>query len=275
MKTREWNFKSFDDLDMFVREWTPDGGMKAAVVLVHGHGEHIGRYAHVGAVLAQHGYGLFGFDLRGHGRSGGPRGHAPSFEAYMDDIDRMLEKVRNSLPGKPIFLYGHSLGGVLVLNYVLLRKPDLKGVIVTSPSLRTSVEEQKIKVVLAKFLGSVAPAATLSTGLDPNLLSRDPEVGRIYKADPLVHSKISFGVGKTMIGINRSTFDHVSGFPVPLLLMHGTEDRIAYPSGSKDIAPLVKGECTLKLWQGLWHETHNEPEKEMVFEFLLDWLAKH
>jgi alpha-beta hydrolase superfamily lysophospholipase len=275
MKTSEWNFKSFDNLELYAREWTPDGDMKAALVLVHGHGEHIGRYAHVGAMLAQHGYGLFGFDLRGHGKSGGPRGHAPSFEAYMNDIDQMLGKVKNDHPGKPIFLYGHSLGGVLVLDYILLRKPELNGAIVTSPSLRTAVEEQKLKVILAKLLGSIAPAGTLPTALDANMLSHDSEVVQNYKEDALVHDTISFGVGKTMIRVNQWTLEHASEFHLPLLLMHGTEDKIAYPSGSQDFASQVKGDCTLKLWEGMWHETHNELEKEKVFEYLLEWLAKH
>ncbi|MBI4731395.1 MAG: lysophospholipase [Chloroflexi bacterium] len=275
MQTREWNFKSFDGLEMYARDWTPDGNMKAAVVLVHGLGEHCGRYAHVGATLAKNGYGLFGFDLRGHGKSGGPRGHSPSFEAFMKDIDGMFEKVKEKFPGKPLFVYGHSLGGILVLNYILRRKPELKGAVVTSPGMRTALEEQKAKVALAKLLGSLAPSASLPSGLDVDVLSHDVEVVRAYKADPLVHDKVSFGMGKNLLQAIQWAFDHASEFSVPLLLMHGTEDQIAYPRGSQEFASLVKGDCTLKLWEGMYHETHNEPEKEQVFTYLLEWLAKH
>jgi alpha-beta hydrolase superfamily lysophospholipase len=275
MQTREWNFTSFDDIKMYAQEWTPDGDMKAALILVHGLGEHSGRYAHVGAVLAKNGYGLFGFDLRGHGKSGGPRGHAPSYEAFMKDIDIMFENVKATHPGKPLFIYGHSLGGLLVLSYVLNRKPEIKGAIVTSPGLRTALQDQKAKVFMAKLLGSIAPAATLPSGLDPNAVSSDPEIVRKYKEDPLVHDTISFGMAKSLIVAIPSVYAHVAEFPVPLLLMHGENDQIAFPVGSEEVASLVKGDCTLKLWEGMSHETHNEPGKEKVFAYLLDWLAKH
>ena len=133
MQTLEWNWKSSDGIEMYSRGWLPAGKPKAAIVLVHGHGEHVGRYEHVGAALTGGGYALLGFDLRGHGRSGGPRGHTPSYEAYMDDIAAFLAQAGERHPGLPRFLYGHSLGGNLVLNYVLRRRPDLTGVIVTGP----------------------------------------------------------------------------------------------------------------------------------------------
>ncbi|MEW6092842.1 MAG: lysophospholipase [Chloroflexota bacterium] len=275
MQTREWNFQSFDGLEMYAREWTPDDGMNAAVILVHGLGEHSGRYAHVGAMLAKNGYGLFGFDLRGHGKSGGPRGHAPSFEAFMKDIDAMFGKVAERYRDVPRYIYGHSLGGILVLNYVPRRKPELKGAVVTSPGLRTALEEQKVKVALAKLLGALAPSGALPSGLNADVLSHDLENIRAYKTDPLVHDKVSFGMAKDLLQAIQWAFDHASEFSIPLLLMHGTEDQIAYPRGSQEFAALVKGDCTLKLWEGMYHETHNEPEKEKVFTYLLEWLAKH
>ena len=116
-------------MDLYARGWAPKDKPKAVVALIHGLGEHTGRYAHVGAALTEKGYALLGFDLRGHGKSGGPRGHLPSSEAFMTDIDRFLEETAERYPGLPQFLYGHSLGGLLVLNYALRRKPRLAGVI--------------------------------------------------------------------------------------------------------------------------------------------------
>jgi alpha-beta hydrolase superfamily lysophospholipase len=275
MKISEWIWKSFDGLDMYGRGWAPEGQPKAVIVLVHGLGEHCGRYAHIGAMLAEKGYALLGFDLRGHGKSGGPRGHTPSFEAFMKDIESMFEQASARYPGIRQFIYGHSLGGILALNYVLRRKPALAGAVVTETALRTALEEQKGKVMLAKVLGALLPSVTLPSGLDANMLSHIPEVVNRYKQDPLVHDKISFGMAKNLLDAIPWTFDHAGEFGIPLLLMHGTADRIAFDRGSKEFAAKVKDDCTLKLWDGFYHEIHNEPEKEQVFAFLLDWLEKH
>jgi alpha-beta hydrolase superfamily lysophospholipase len=275
MKNKEWTFRSHDDMELAAREWCPDGDLKAAVVMLHGLGEHAGRYAHVGAMLAGKGYGLFGFDLRGHGRSGGARGHVASYEDYMKDIDAMFARVRADQPGKPIFLYGHSLGGILVLYYTLSRKPDVHGAIVTSPGLRTSLEDQKFKVGMAKLLGALTPTASMPSGLDAGSISSDPEVVKKYREDPLVHDRVSFSFAKSSLESIQWVFTHVAEFPVPLLLMHGTQDMLARPRGSQEVADLVKRDCTLKMWEGMLHEIHNEPQKEQVFTYMLGWLGAH
>ena len=275
MKTFEWIWKSSDGLEMFSRSWSPNGKIRALLVLVHGLGEHCGRYAHVAEALAGAGYALAGFDLRGHGKSGGARGHAPSFEAFMKDIDGMLEQASSRFPKLPQFVYGHSLGGILVLNYVLNRKPKLAGAVVTAPGLRTALEEQKGKVLLARILGAVFPSLGLPSGLDARVLSHDPQVVDRYVHDPLVHDRISFGMARGTLAAVDWAYEHAAAFDLPLLLMHGAEDKIAYPSGSQEFAAKVKGDCTLKLWDGLYHEIHNEPQKDQVFAFMIDWLNGH
>jgi len=276
MDTLEWTFKSSDGLDLFARGWVPKGRPKAIIALVHGLGEHTGRYAHVGAVFVERGYALLGFDLRGHGASGGPRGHLPSFEAFMTDIDRFLIEIGERYPGVGQFLYGHSLGGILALNYVLRRKTRLAGVISTAAGLRTALEEQKVKVVLAKVLGTLMPAMTLASGLDPKTLSRDPVVVQAYVSDPLVHDRMTLGFGKIMLAAIPWTFEHAGELQLPLLIMHGTKDMLGYPRGSQEFAASAPKELvTLKLWDGLYHEIHNEPEKADVFKVMLDWLDKH
>jgi len=275
MNISEWTWKSFDGLDMYGRSWEPEGGPKALIVLVHGLGEHCARYDHVGARLAEKGYALLGFDLRGHGKSGGQRGHTPSFEAFMKDIDSMFTQASARYPGIPQFIYGHSLGGILVLNYVLRRKPALAGAIVTSPGLRTALEGQKMKVMLAQVLGSLLPSGGLASGLDANMISHDLEVVNRYKQDPLVHDKISFGMAKYLMDAIQWAFEHAGEFSIPLLLMHGTADQIAFDRGSREFASKVKSDfVTLKLWDGYYHETHNEPGREQMLAFLLDWLEK-
>ncbi|SRR5581483_7692968 len=272
MKTFESGWESKNGIKFFLRGWEPDKTPKAVVCLVHGLGEHTGRYAHVGEAFAQAGYVLTGFDLRGHGKSGGPRGHVPSFEALMQDIDRFIEITAKRYPNLPRFLYGHSLGGILVLNYALRRKPDVVGVISTAAGLRTALEEQKFKVLMARVLGTLMPSVALASGLDPKTLSRDPKVVQAYVDDPLNHDRLTLGFGKTMLSVLPWTFEHAHEFPVPLLIMHGGGDMLGYPKGSQEFASRVPQNCTLKIWDGLYHEIHNEPEKATVLKTMVEWM---
>jgi alpha-beta hydrolase superfamily lysophospholipase len=275
METNEWKWKTKDGLDMYSQAWIPAGKAKGVVCLVHGVGEHIGRYQADGEALAAAGYILAGFDQRGFGRSEGQRGHTPSLEAYFDDIDLFLAETTRKYPDLPCFLYGHSMGGVLVLAYTPLRQPAVAGVIATGPGLKTSIEEQKLKVMLAKLLGNILPTLSMQSGIDANMLSRDPEVANLYTLDPLVHTTITAGWGKSMLKAVQLVFENAPRFPLPLLLMHGTKDEIAYPSSSQIYAELApKDKLTLKMWEGFKHELHTDPEKAQVFQVMVDWLAK-
>lgn len=261
-----------DGIKLYAQGWRPEGEPKAVVCLIHGLGEHCGRYAHVAESLEQAGYAMLGFDLRGHGKSDGKRGHTPSTETYLQDIDRLLEEAEKWFPGAPRFLYGHSLGGILVLNYALNRDADLAGVIATGPVLRTSLEEQTGKVFLAKTFATLLPSFDMPSGLNPQDISRDPEIVQTYIEDPLVHDRATLAFAKSSLQAIEQTFEKAVDFPVPLLLMHGTSDRLGFPSGSQEFAGLVRCDCTLKLWEGLAHEIHNEPEKEEVLQFMVGWL---
>jgi alpha-beta hydrolase superfamily lysophospholipase len=272
MITMDWKWTSRDGLELYAQSWAPEENPKAVVCLIHGLGEHSGRYAHVGKAFAKAGYALAGFDLRGHGKSGGPRGHIPSFVAFMDDIDEFIKQVEAHFEGLSRFLYGHSLGGILVLNYALRRKPEFKGVISTGAGLRTSLEEQAGKVLLARVLGTLMPGVAIPSGLNPNDISRRKEVVDAYVNDPLVHDKMTLGFGNIMLTALPWTFEHAHEFSLPLLIMHGKDDKLGYPRGSEEFAGHVKENCTLKLWDGLYHELHNEPEQEEVFAFMIDWM---
>ncbi len=273
MKTFEWKWKSADGLEMFARGWAPENEPKAVVCLVHGLGEHIGRYEHVGAAFAAAGYALLGFDLRGHGRSGGPRGHAPSLEAFFQDIDDFVREAEARYPSAPRFIYGHSLGGLLSLSYGLSRKVNVRGMIVSSPGLRTAIHEQKAKLILAKLLGSLAPTITLPSELATEHLSRDPQVVRDYVNDPLVHDKITTGFGRAGLKATELVFERAAQLPIPILLVYCSGDQIAFPRGSEEFAGLApKGLVTLKRYEGLYHEPHNEPEKAEVLKDYVQWL---
>ena len=273
MKTFEWKWKSFDGLDMFAQGWAPEKDPKAVVCLVHGVGEHSGRYAHVGAAFAAAGYALLGFDLRGHGKSGGVRGHAPSLDAFFKDIEDFVRAAETRYPSAPRFLYGHSLGGLLSLSYAVTHKVNARGMIVSSPGLATAIQEQKMKVMLAKVLGSLAPTITLPSGLVTAHISRDPQVVETYVKDPLVHDKITTGFGRAGLQAIDIAFTHAAQLAVPLLLVYCSEDQIAFPRGSEEFARLAPKELvTLKRYEGLYHEPHNEPEKAQVLKDYVQWL---
>jgi alpha-beta hydrolase superfamily lysophospholipase len=277
MKSFESEFQAEDGQRLFVRGWEPDGKPKGVAVLVHGLGEHTGRYPHVGAAFTDAGYVLAGFDLRGHGRTEGPRGYAPSFEAILGDIGAFFDFVRGRYPGNlPYFQYGHSLGGLLTLAYHLFAKPDVAGVLVTSPGLASALVEQKAKVLMVKVLSSILPKMVLSTGLDVNTLSRDAKVVAAYVADPLVHEKTSLSFGRAGLDAIEYAFQHAPEFKAPLLIMHGTGDRLTYARGGQAFIRLTTAQdATFKSWDGLYHELHNEPEQAQVIRTMIDWMDAH
>lgn len=278
MKTFESKFEGQDGLAFYVQGWEPDVQPKAVVALVHGLGEHIGRYAHVGKELTDAGYVLVGFDLRGHGKTVSARGHFPSLNVVMQDIRQFFQFISQRYPSLPQFLYGHSLGGLLSLTYATQNKVGIKGVMVTGAALRSALQEQKAKIAMAKILGTLAPAATIPSGLDATTVSRDKTVVDKYVNDPLVHGKTSLGLGKSALAAIDLCFARAAEFAYPLLIMHGKDDKLTYPSGSADFAKLAgekNKDITLKLWDGMYHEIHNEPEQAEVFKVMIEWLDKH
>jgi alpha-beta hydrolase superfamily lysophospholipase len=276
MEFNEWKWKTGDGLEMVSGEWVPAGKARGVICLVHGVGEHIGRYKWDGEALTKAGYVLAGFDMRGFGKSQGRRGFTPSLEAYFDDIDAFLAQTANRHPGLPLFLYGHSMGGILVLAYPPVRHPAIAGVIATAPGLKTSLEQQKMKLFLTKVFGKVYPTLSLQSGLDVAEICRDPQVVEAYLNDPLVHTIVSAGWGLSMLKAIALTNQYGPQFPLPLLLMHGTGDKIAYPSGSECYAETApKDKLTYKKWEGFKHELHTDPERAQVFKFMVDWLDGH
>jgi acylglycerol lipase len=273
MKTFEWEWQSLDGLTMAARGWAPDSEPKAIVCLVHGLGEHVGRYEHVGVTFTTAGYALLGFDLRGHGKSGGPRGHTPSLDAFFKDIEASVREAETRYPSAPRFLYGHSLGGLLSLAYAVTHKVGVRGMIVSSPGLCTAIHEQKAKMLLAKLLGALAPTISLPSELATAHLSRDPQVVTAYVNDPLVHDRITTGFGRAGLQATSTVFERAAQLVVPLLLVYGSKDQIAFPRGSEKFARLApQGLVTLMRCEGLYHEPHNEPERAEVLTTYIQWL---
>lgn len=275
MKYTEFQFNTNEGSVLYAREWQPENELQGVICLVHGLGEHSGRYDHLALALSQAGYVLLSFDQRGHGKSFGKRGHAPSYEMLLDDIESFIHESLQRFPYLPTFLYGHSLGGNLVLNYVLRRQPKFAGVIVTSPWLRLSVEPSLLLRQLASFLNKWWPTFSMSSGLELNALSHDLIVVNTYKADPLVHNRISVGLFVAADQAGLWAIENAAQFDLPLLLMHGGGDRITSVGATKLFASSIQKDCTLKIWPDLYHELHHEPEKEEVISYLINWLKSH
>lgn len=245
---------------------------KAVVALVHGMGEHCGRYGHVADYLNQQGFALLAYDQRGHGESGGPRGYTPSLEALLDDLALFLKKVEKEYPNTPIVLYGHSMGGNVVLNYSLRRKANIAGLIVSSPWIDLAFAPPAWKVNAARWLKMLLPKLSMPNDLNVNDLSRDPQVVSAYQKDPLVHDRITPCMGYELMQAANWLQNFDGEMPVRTLLFHGTADKITSHPASKAFAARVSGAITFVEYEGFYHETHNEPEKAQVLERIGAWL---
>ena len=265
------SFKTKDKLDLVLY-----GSMvknpRAVIFLVHGMGEHARRYAHVAEYFKNANIAMVAIDLRGHGRSTGKRGHMPSFEHMMNDLKLALSEIVSAYKGVPIVLYGHSMGGNLILNYLLRNAQEIIGAIVTGPYLRLGFEPPKWKVLLAKLSANIYPALSQPTGLEKIALARSPQVIQEYENDPLVHDKIT---ASFFINIHQAGIDAIvrsKELKIPILLMHGAKDRLTSPGGSEEFYSNAGPNVSFHLLEELYHEIHNEPENNDVFQTQLSWI---
>jgi acylglycerol lipase len=270
----EWH--SPDNLRLLGYDWRPDTKPKAVVCMIHGFADHMNRFAHVADAMVSKEYAYVGFDLRGHGKSDGKRGHTPDYDTLMKDIFTFVNIIREKYKNIPLFLYGHSMGGNLVLTYILRYHPEyFAGVIVTSPWLQLSFEPPAIKVAIGRLIGKIFPTFTEKSEIDAQGLSHDPEVGKNYKADPLVHNDISIAMFTGITNAGEAALIAAHRFHLPLLLMHGTSDPITSHRATKKFALQVKPNL-LKFveWKDMKHELHNETCKTEVIATITDWITE-
>ncbi|MDY0780798.1 alpha/beta hydrolase [Tenacibaculum sp. IB213877] len=273
MMHQEFTFQ-LNNIDFFGQYWQPET-TKVVVVLVHGMGEHSTRYTtSVVPKMIENNIAVVSFDHFGHGKTKGKRGHAPSYDAVLNSVASAIEKAKELYPNKPIFLYGHSMGGNVVINYVLRRQSEVKGVIASSAFLRLAFQPPAWKMFLGKMMLKIAPSITLGNELDPNDVSRIKEEVDKYIADPLVHDKVSPNFSLPFIDAGEWAIKNANKLTVPLLLIHGTGDKIIDYKGSIDFAkntPLA----TVKLYENGYHELHNDLCKEEVLQDVTNWLNSH
>jgi acylglycerol lipase len=250
---------------------SPGEKTKGVVILVHGIGEHIQRYTNWVALFNNRGIGVVGVDLPGHGRSPGRKGHLSDYGVVGEMLDILINTSRQTFPGVPLYLYGHSLGGGIVLDYILRHNPRVKGAIVTSPWLRLSYEPPRIKLMLASAIRYVLPGMIQSSGLDVNHISHDPQEVEKYKADPLIHDKISVSTIHNAVSAGKYVMNHSSDLKIPVLLLHGGDDKITSPTASKEFAA-GNTLTEFRQFEGGYHELHNEPFRLEVFDVIINWI---
>jgi lysophospholipase len=270
--------KSSDGLDLVWQTWVPSAA-KGAMVIIHGLAEHSGRYQETAESFAAHGWAVLAGDLRAHGLSADPpragRVHVDRFEDYFRDVEAFIGLARDQNPGLPLYLLGHSMGGLITIRYVLEHPDELKGVIISSPALGTHPEFKPPALLkfLVGILSRIAPRLRLPSDLDTNAISRDPDVVKAYIDDPLVTQKVSTRWYAEIMKSMKSAHESAATLKRPMLLMQSGADRLVDPdaprrwseSAPKDLVELVT-------WEGLYHEMFNEPEKERVRARVLDWI---
>jgi acylglycerol lipase len=261
-----------DGTALLVRHWAaPDGVVPwATVLLVHGIAEHSGRYEHVGGWLSQAGLGVESFDLRGFGASAGRRAWVERWSAYLDDLEDRLAAVRTAAGGRPVVLFGHSLGGLIALGYCVAAppRPLPDALIVSAPGLESSTPGWMRAV--AAVLTRIAPTLALKNAFDGTVLSRDAAVAERYLADPLNHHSTTMRLGAEALAEQARVRAALGRLSIPTLVYHGEDDRLV-PTVSSEPLAHVPG-VTRRTWPGLRHESHNEPEGEAVIAAAVAWL---
>lgn len=256
----------------YIRQWLVPNP-KGVVVLVHGVGEHCSRYDAVATLFNDSGYAMIGFDKRGHGHTTGKRGVAMIKDLH-GDITAMLAMARELYPASRLFLYGHSGGGNEVLNYIINEEPEIKGVVASAPWIRLAFEPPKALVVAGRILRYILPNMTQPNDLDTAHLARNPAVAPAYEADPLVHDQMSFAYGIGMVDEAKKLNQFPGKMAVPTLVMHGSDDQITSAEASAEFVERVNGKVYLKIWEGLYHEIHNEKEMKEVVDFAIRWMER-
>ncbi len=257
---------------LYYRSWKSNEP-KAAIILIHGLGEHCQRYEHVAQALTEKGYSLYAMDLPGHGKSTGVRGHIDSFEVFTDAALNLLKRVGQEKPELPKFILGHSMGGLIVSRFLLDHQDKVSGAMLSGPAIQSPQEPPAWQVGLIKTIAKFIPTAKM-LALDASEVSRDPKVVEKYMNDPLISKeKLSARFLVEMTNTMEDVKTKANEISLPILIMHGSKDSMTSPSGSE----LLFNTCgssvkTLELYDGLYHEILNEPEQNTVINDILSWL---
>lgn len=276
MGYKEGKFEGGKKLTIYYQCWLPEERPKAILLIAHGLAEHSGRYKNLAAYFVSRGYGVYALDHRGHGKSDGTRIYIDRFDDYVIDLRTFHGLVRKENPETKVFLIGHSMGGTIAVAYSIEYQQDLTGLITSGASLIAAAAAPPLLLAMASIASALLPRAGV-TVLDASAISRNKSVVKAYENDPLVYrGKIPARTGAELARMWRGLPPQMPEIKLPVLILHGSSDRLASPQGSKLLYERVSStDKTLKIYDGLYHEVFNEPEREQVMRDVEQWLAKH
>jgi len=275
VKHSEGRFPGADGLELYYQLWQPESEPRAVIALVHGVGEHCGRYMNVVGPLVDAGYAVYGFDQRGHGSSPGPRVHIDRWREYREDLGAYLGMIADQLPGPPLVLYGHSMGSLVVLDYLMQNTQGIAGAIISGAAIEPVGVGSASLVLIARVLSGVLPKYYVDLGIDPNSLSRDPEALEAYRADPLVAPKATVRWGTESLDTVRRVKEGMCAIDVPILVLHGEADPLNLVEGARTLFDSVASDRkTIHVYPDVCHEPHNDLGHEQVATDVAEWLAQ-
>ncbi|MDN3634916.1 lysophospholipase [Neolewinella lacunae] len=270
---QEFHWHNENGNRIYAVDW-PVAEARAVIGLVHGVGEHCRRYDDMVDWFRARGIACVGYDRQGYGQSEGRRGYAKNYKEFVDEIATLTVECERRYKDTPVFLYGHSMGGHLLLRYLIRRHPRISGAILSAPHIQLAFQPNPLLVGLGKAFRTIFPTFTQSSALDLSQLSRSPEVQAKYEQDPFVHDRLTSRTGIDILE-NADALNAWTGeLPVPSLLMHGSADGLTSFDASAAFAARNPTNLTWKEWPGLYHELHHEPEREEVFAYVLAWMEE-
>jgi len=275
MRHEEGFFQGVRGIRIYRQSWLPDGEPRAVLLIVHGLGEHCGRYSNVVNHMVPLGYALYGLDHVGHGKSEGARELVERFEDFTDTLHAYRDMVAQAQPGKPLILYGHSLGGLINTTYLLDHQAGLAGAVLSAPLSRVPENVSAMTIIMGRVLSRLAPKVGV-VPLDAAAVSRDPAVVQAYMDDPLVfHDKTPARLAAEMMRAMQRVMAEAAKITLPVLIFQGSADRLDPGDAAFLYNTVSSADKTLKIYEGLYHETHNEPECATVLHDIEAWLASH
>jgi alpha-beta hydrolase superfamily lysophospholipase len=258
-----------DQILLHVHRWNKNKKPKGTICIIHGLGEHQGRYAHVAKFYIENGFQVYSYDQRGHGRSEGKRGHSPGLNHNLDDLERVIK----TIPHHHLFLYGHSFGGNVLANFLLRKQPKyLKGAILSAPWLLLAKKPNVLQLCLAKIMNKIYPGFTQNNKLDPDNLSNDNTTCQSYLEDPLNHNRISARLFTDFYKSGLWALKNAEKLSTRVLLVHGMNDATVSCSGTIKFAENSKGLAEYKMFENTKHEAHNDFTREELFAYTLNWM---
>lgn len=272
------SFQNKENINLVYHEWLPDGGnIRAVVLILHGHGEHSGRYRHVAESLTEVGFACYGIDHRGHGKSSGTRIFISDMAHSADDVYQLFNKLKKQYSNKLFHVYGHSMGSLIALQFVLQHQSEINALVLSGTAITGDETQPAWLVSLAIKAAKFIPKIRLSPPLSPTLLTTDANQIKLWLADPLTDKGMwRIATSAAMLTAGKNIRDQVHNLTLPMLVLHGEDDALTPPTGATYLKDHVQSnDITVKVYPGLRHELVNEVGREEIIQTITDWLVAH